>query len=893
MSVKRVLVDRRNFADIKDTIMTAMHGRPLVGFDIETEDDKRHAGLDAFMNIGADRKNTGKKLVFDTRRTTVTGFSIYPDGHDTAYYFNLAHADVENRLEWLEALEVLQAKDPEAHWVIHNAPFELVMCENSLDWFGLWPNAICTLQLCVSAYGPDDYDINLFRQPGMGDIAKVVRRAGQLFEHFERGQQMDAEQSEVFNQVIAKESRAAWSYNGYVKSMAYGYGLKEAVKSWFNYDMATFSATLGDKAHMGQLTGDEVVEYGADDAFWCVALYHRVMQYMFDTNPDVVQTYFNQELPMVRVYADVWKNGLRVNAEAIMRFRDSERVLAAEAVREIKDAIKRLLPFPLEPHQSLLGRDPWYAKNWQSYRDRLIKFAETPDNDNDYELMKQVSGAVSNVWVKDIEGIKKLTGPNLGHYMVMRTLIYDLARQKLFVEDGKTQSDADARGRLQIRVDKAIASGKYPEHWDSNDAPERLAGTTALLAGITKLAGIETRMKLFLTPYSQLVDPETGKMYPVLSSKLATRRMATSFPNPMQLAKRGESTYIRGFYLADNDNHLIVSMDWSGVELVEIGDFSGDPEFKKAFGQLPYEDLHGGAAADVLGIAIDIWKQMKQPNFDTALIEARWLVNLKGEAMEPAKAQKYWRTEVGKGSNFNYWYSGALSTVGQRMGWSSDQMWEATERYRNRFYVAEQWRVNTISELMQNGYLTLRDGHRRNRYEATFEWVETMRYKFGQFYSEGVKRFGEEVIRKVQNRAKNQGINALIQGSCATLMKRSIVRIQAKLRELGWDETMARFMLPIHDEALFSVRHDLIHEFIAIARPIMTDHKDIIHNLPLHCTIAIGKTFEPFDEQKAPMGQVELDEAPYVDWLPETAHGQVLNDNEIDLVIQHMYKVAA
>ena len=37
----------------------------------------------------------------------------------------------------------------------------------------------------------------------------------------------------------------------------------------------------------------------------------------------------------------------------------------------------------------------------------------------------------------------------------------------------------------------------------------------------------------------------------------------------------------------------------------------------------------------------------------------RLKTNLKGEPIKsPSEAMKYWRTEVGKGANFNYWYSG-------------------------------------------------------------------------------------------------------------------------------------------------------------------------------------------------------------------------------------------
>src|SRR3546814_18057359 len=67
-----------------------------------------------------------------------------------------------------------------------------------------------------------------------------------------------------------------------------------------------------------------------------------------------------------------------------------------------------------------------------------------------------------------------------------------------------------------------------------------------------------------------------------------------------------------------------------------------------------------------------------------------------GAIMEPKDFFKHARgTPVGKGANFNYWYSGSLSTVGGNLGWTSDEMWEAVDRYRARFPLAEKWRVET------------------------------------------------------------------------------------------------------------------------------------------------------------------------------------------------------
>src|SRR3546814_869818 len=278
------------------------------------------------------------------------------------------------------------------------------------------------------------------------------------------------------------------------------------------------------------------------------------------------------------------------------------------------------------------------------------------------------------------------------------------------------------------------------------------------------------------------MDPETSRVYPSVSSKLATRRLAASFPNPMQLAKQGNSTYIRSFYLADDDDHLVVSADWSSVELVLIGDFSDDPGFKEVFGQLPYGDLHSGAAADCLAVKtlpglteeeFKLFKFGENPN-------GRILKNTAtGAIMEPKDFFKHARgTPVGKGANFNYWYSGSLSTVGGNLGWTSDEMWEAVDRYRARFPLAEKWRVETQQHATEFGFVTLPDGHRRARYEATQAWASAMRHKFAEIdASPSLGNYADLAIRRIQSRARNQAVNAMIQGSCATLAKQSILNL--------------------------------------------------------------------------------------------------------------------
>lgn len=885
--MKTILIDAHNFDEISPALIDTIKATPFIGLDTETQDSNRHEGLNVYCGYKEDgTKAENTKLVFDMQRTVMTGFSLFPEGKEEEYYINLNHADIENRVPWEKAKTLLDAKPKSSHWVIHNASFELTVFKSCYDYE--ITEYICTLQMAVSAFGPDEYRLEDFVSLGQGGIRALLPALMRESAKYEPGGDLPPALAEIVYKILAKESTAAHSYNGFISEIAYGYGLKGLVQKFFNHKMTTFKEVLGGKAHMGQLTGAEVAEYGAEDAYWAVRLFRELMAYMAKNCPATIKTFFDQENPMVKEYSDIWVYGLRVNVDAIWSRRDAERANMAQILREMKATVRKMLPFSDKPSESL--NDDWYVKGYAKYRKQIEDWAKSPDfQDDDYAQCMQVRGPVSNAWATEKKA-KESTGVNLSHYMPVRVLIYDLCNAKVIRSEGKVQSDGEARGKLKDRFQR-----------DGGDT-----NRIALIDALNKIAGVEQRMKLYLTPYVLLMDPETGKLYPNVSSMLASRRMAASYPNPMQLAKRGESTYVRGFFEADEDDHVIVSIDWSSIELVEIGEFSADPEFIKAYGQIPHADLHAGSAADILAVDVPglnetIFKSMREfkkwedfrDNYGQQLANYNRLsTDLKGQDLGIDKAYKYWRTEVGKGANFNYWYSGFLATIGERMGWPIDKTAEATDRYRNRFRVAEKWRVDLISEGQQHGFITLPDGHRRVRLEATPIWAEYFMDKFrvparhGDDLATRYNAVIHYITRKIQGRANNQLVNSMIQGSCATIAKRSVLRAVTRFKELGWTGRDVRFMIPIHDELVFSVRRDLVVDFIREVRGIMITHPDIFKLCKLDASPSVGLTFEPWHEKKAPLGQIELFE------MPDIGIGKVnerANDNDIRDVVQYLF----
>ena len=341
--------------------------------------------------------------------------------------------------------------------------------------------------------------------------------------------------------------------------------------------------------------------------------------------------------------------------------------------------------------------------------------------------------------------------------------------------------------------------------------------------------------------------------------------------------------------------NLIVSIDFQQIELVLIGEFSGDPAFAEAYGQIPFSDLHLTAACAVTSALNDY--PVKKEEFKKLKLGDNpfpfTLLDTKGNELPPDKFYGFMRgTAGGKGANFEFWYSRWLANLGQRWNLHPTQTQVLVEAYIKEFETGVRWRDETINMARITGYVELPDGHRRVKHEATPLWKAFMQgyfqqhgERFNQEDAAAVRHFGNLVIRKVQTRAGNQLINALIQGSCATLAKRSLLRIMAKVKELGLH---VRFLQPIHDELVFSVRADEVWDFIVMAKAIMADHPTIIKNLKINSTASVGRTFQAWDALKSPLGQIELDEAPKASFIPPEFFGKALPKEAANDVIMRL-----
>lgn len=505
-----ILVDKTNIDKYLPVLKeNASFNKGLVGFDIETNQRYAHDGIKKLLKMDDDFFSKGNKVLFDYRRTEITGCSFYFGVSDplNTYYLNFKHKDVHNNIPISIMFELLDLiKESETETIIHNRQYEYATILGSYNY--VLPKGFCSMQLCVTAYNPDTYPKHKLADAVSSQLGKNIVAIERLFHTVDK--KLTFKQEEMVRKFCSKSKGSEFSYEGgIIPSIAYGYSLKKAIKSWFNYQMVDFKTTLGNASDMGDITGEQVVKYGCDDAFWCYHLFLHIWSWLELNNPDVIDTYINIENPIVDVFANCTVKGISINSEEIKRVRELKRIEFSVALVDMKNILRKVVADNPEPvfNTKLDQYDKWYnEKSHLKYYNLLRRWLATPDDVSPYELCTQVKCATGNAWYEETTGnaIKATaTLMSINHYMAMRYILFVECGLEFTVSQGKVQSDGEARGKL----------GDHP-----------------VLACYDKIGGIEQGMKLYNTPYSYLTDPETSRMYPQMTSMLATRR--TSCMNP-------------------------------------------------------------------------------------------------------------------------------------------------------------------------------------------------------------------------------------------------------------------------------------------------------------------------------------------------------------------------
>ncbi|WP_426486436.1 DNA polymerase I [Flavobacterium sp. 2] len=284
----------------------------------------------------------------------------------------------------------------------------------------------------------------------------------------------------------------------------------------------------------------------------------------------------------------------------------------------------------------------------------------------------------------------------------------------------------------------------------------------------------------YILALPEQVDKKTLRVHTdYMQTVAATGRLSSNNPNLQNIPIRTErGRQIRKAFVARDENHTLISADYSQIELRIIAALSGEENMIKAFQD--GEDIHKATAAKVFNVALDEVSREQRSNAKTV--------------------------------NFGIIYGVSAFGLSSQTSLSRSESAALIEAYyktypRLRSYINEQ-----IEFAREKGYVQTILGRRR--------------------YLKDINS-ANAVVRSA---AERNAVNAPIQGSAADVIKIAMINIHKKLQDENWKSKM---LLQVHDELVFDVHNDELEKIQPMIKHEMENAFKMA--VPLEVELGLGK----------------------------------------------------
>ena len=340
----------------------------------------------------------------------------------------------------------------------------------------------------------------------------------------------------------------------------------------------------------------------------------------------------------------------------------------------------------------------------------------------------------------DEDRLKHLSEEYGGRLAEIEREIYQHAGEEFLISSPK-QLQRILFEKLNLPVIKKTKTG----YSTAEDVLEQLQvhhDLPGLVLSYRKLAKL---MSTYVEALPKLVSDRTGRIHPQFNQLgAATGRMSAAHPNVQNIPIRGEEgARIREAFVPAEGN-VMLSADYSQVELRILAHYSGDATLIDAFQQ--GEDVHRRTAAEVAGVGLD-------------------------EVTADQRARA-------KAVNFGIIYGSSAFGLANQLGIAAGEAQETIDAYFARYPGVRQFIDGTIAQAKEAGFVSTLLGRRRSLPEL------------------GSRNRG------LRQAAERMAVNTVIQGTAADLIKRAMVEVEERLAE---SQIEARMILQVHDELVFEV----------------------------------------------------------------------------------------
>ncbi|HHS50521.1 MAG TPA: DNA polymerase I [candidate division Zixibacteria bacterium] len=375
----------------------------------------------------------------------------------------------------------------------------------------------------------------------------------------------------------------------------------------------------------------------------------------------------------------------------------------------------------------------------------------------------------------DTDFLKKLSAELKARLSEIEREIYKLAGEEFNIASPKQLSEV-LFDKLELPPQKKTKTGYSTD----SSVLQALAHRHDLPAKIISYRELAKLIGTYIDALPELVNSRTGRIHPTFQQAVAsTGRLSCRDPNLQNIPVRGQTgREIRKAFIPAEGN-LILSADYSQIELRVMAHISGDENLSRAFRE--GKDIHASTASQIFGV--------------------------------PETSVTSDQRRTAKVINFGVIYGMTAWGVGDRLDMDFSRAQNFVDAYFERFPAVKEYIDGAPKLAEEQGFVKTILGRRR--------------------YFPELKEGGRSK-RFVQRAA----INTPIQGSAADIIKLAMLKIHSALRK---EKLETKIISTVHDELIFDVPNAEVDTVRELIREVMESVIEL--SVPLVVDVGVGKNW--------------------------------------------------
>ena len=336
----------------------------------------------------------------------------------------------------------------------------------------------------------------------------------------------------------------------------------------------------------------------------------------------------------------------------------------------------------------------------------------------------------------------------------------------------------------KLKLDPKAKKTKTGQYATGEDVLLKLSHQNKIVDDILAFREYTKLKSTYVDALPQMINRKTGRVHTTYGQAVAvTGRLASNNPNLQNIPIRTDrGKEIRKAFIPRTDKHILVSADYSQIELRIVAAISGDENMCDAFRK--NKDIHTATAAKVYSI----------------------------EEKDVTREMRY----KAKSVNFGIIYGQGAFGLADNLGISRTEAKAIIDNYKKEFSGITKYMDDTINFAREHGYVQTLMGRKR--------WLKDI----------------NSANFTVRGFAERNAINSPIQGSAADMIKLAMVKVQNAFIKKKFK---SRMILQVHDELVFDAVKEELDDITPVIIESMQTALPLPYEVPVVAEIGSGKNW--------------------------------------------------